>query len=1339
MKISRIVFYFTVSLLFIPKNLASASIDGTTSVKYLTTNQVFHNNQYARGYVTLNSGATILSDATAFFNINTPLKGGLDLRETGTLSLEGDLYLDSNVTLSRSGVIKGNGKTIFLNGNLTIPDNSVIHINSNSIIDGQGHDLVFGRRGRIFVDTNITLTLRNMKIVQNYNDFSDPCVRLASFKSQLALNDVEFALSQDFLFTQGELFIHGDVTVTGTSAFIYQSTQHSFIASDSIFYFDKATTFSVIPATFTDCRFDQWPTYTSNCFIVMADQTSRLLFNEASLCSTSTGCRFAKSTVNFANNCNIKSNSALDLPQAYIADTGVNIQTGRLPAYVAYSPNGNYLAIVNKQSNTLQIFDSVSHAQIGSDVISGNLPVAVSWSNTSTQLAVVNSGDNTVKVFNFNGLSIPTLSVSNFTGANPSCVAWSLYGNYIAVTNAGSNTVQIFKASTLSQVGSSAVTGSIPSSVTWATGDRFLAVTNMGSNTLQIFSFNGSSTPVLAASNATGVTPSSVSWAQNGLFLSVANKDSNTLQIFSFDKNHALALIDTVSSNYEPIATTWTPDGSYIGVSDHYSQKVQFLRFYNQSLLSQVGGNATTGSHPYQVSWSSDGLFLAVVNDDSNTLQIFSFNGSSTPLLVASSATGMFPWTVSWSPSLPSPNYFLTVANMGSSLQVFSFDGVSTITSLATQAVIDISAASWSPVGNFIAAVKRDTTNTLAVFHFDGISTLTQVGIDVGAGDNPWAVSWSPAGNFIAVVSLYDSLLHIFSFNGSSSPVPIASTATASSRSPAAWSPDGNFIAVAGRIAPLTGVLQIFNFNGSAFGSSYTTITRKHMISETAVSWTSDGRFIAVGTELSEPDSSTNIPGILQIFSFNGYSAATEVCSSVVAGKTPRFVSWDSTGKFVAVINEESNTLQVFSMDVYFDLSQASKNVFTQSNPFSISCSSSDGYVAVTNGNSDNVQLFQLQYPAILTQVGSDLPFGEGVYENPYSVSWSSDDRFLSVVSWNYLKAYSFNGLSTPTQVGSALNWSGKNVSVSWSPSGPYIGSVRAVNESIDIFLFDEITGPTTYAFGCSTDNYPNSLSWAPSGNFVAVANRDSDTLQVFSFDGLNTVIFGRTRPILVSSITTGSEPTSVSWSSDGRFIAVVNGGANTLQVFSFNGVNTTTLIGGSVSTGSTPTSVSWSPDGRFIAVLNNGTNTLQVFSFNGASTPVQIGVSARTDNSPNSLSWSVDGNFITVVNGDSNTLQVFLFNGASTPVLVDEIGAGRGPISVSWSHSGNFIAVANYTAQTLQVFRVNYVPNISEQAISNGVVFGNSIFGSDYDATVRLFAGSNVLVDGLVNYDCVI
>ena len=283
MKLLNFLLRFIIVFLFFSNYVIASSVDGTTTPKYITTNQVFRNGEYARGFVKLKAGATILNDAAAFFGIHEPLEGALDLRGTGTLSLEENLHLDSNFTLSGSGVIRGNNKTVFLGGNLTIPDNSVLHINSNTIIDGQGNNLTFGKRGKLFVDTNVTLTLQNMRIVQTFNNFSDPCVKLAAFKSKLALNNVELALSNDFLFNQGQLFVYGDVVVTGISAFVYKTTQHSFIMPDSTFYFDMGSTFSVTPATFTDCRFDQWPTYTANNFILMSDQTSKLKLNQASL------------------------------------------------------------------------------------------------------------------------------------------------------------------------------------------------------------------------------------------------------------------------------------------------------------------------------------------------------------------------------------------------------------------------------------------------------------------------------------------------------------------------------------------------------------------------------------------------------------------------------------------------------------------------------------------------------------------------------------------------------------------------------------------------------------------------------------------------------------------------------------------------------------------------------------------------------------------------------------------------------------------------------------------------------------------------------------------------
>ena len=63
--------------------------------------------------VTLKKGFTVLNNATASLDILGPVSGYIDLRNTGTLQLEGDLYLGSNVTFSGGGYIKGEKNEMF--------------------------------------------------------------------------------------------------------------------------------------------------------------------------------------------------------------------------------------------------------------------------------------------------------------------------------------------------------------------------------------------------------------------------------------------------------------------------------------------------------------------------------------------------------------------------------------------------------------------------------------------------------------------------------------------------------------------------------------------------------------------------------------------------------------------------------------------------------------------------------------------------------------------------------------------------------------------------------------------------------------------------------------------------------------------------------------------------------------------------------------------------------------------------------------------------------------------------------------------------------------------------
>ena len=87
----------------------------------------------------------------------------------------------------------GQANTIFMGGDLTLADTTyarTLHItgdwsksgtSGDLIIDGGGHTLTIGDRAQIFVDTNVTLTLRNMTIRTGPKSLNKPAIQLASF------------------------------------------------------------------------------------------------------------------------------------------------------------------------------------------------------------------------------------------------------------------------------------------------------------------------------------------------------------------------------------------------------------------------------------------------------------------------------------------------------------------------------------------------------------------------------------------------------------------------------------------------------------------------------------------------------------------------------------------------------------------------------------------------------------------------------------------------------------------------------------------------------------------------------------------------------------------------------------------------------------------------------------------------------------------------------------------------------------------------------------------------------------------------------------------------------
>jgi hypothetical protein len=297
----------TVAVCFYGSMVKSVSLDGTVNLVYEATSYTFANGDYARGFVRLNGGLVVPAGATVTMNVVEPVAGSVNLNGSGALSLEGDLQLASNATIPNGGVIDGQGKTLSLNGDLSIPAHKALTITSNTVIDGQGHEIVFkdgliGGRMLINGSSGTRVTLRNLTLrgVREF-DGTRAIDILGSPNQTIVLENVKIYFSGDYYFWNGKLEIRRNVEMHGYYQlqfrpklspifFYYLSDQDSIINADSTWCFDLGMGFVYFPL-------DQ-----NKNHIVFAGPSSRLLCNSCLLFTPqSIGWQFLKGHVIFNN------------------------------------------------------------------------------------------------------------------------------------------------------------------------------------------------------------------------------------------------------------------------------------------------------------------------------------------------------------------------------------------------------------------------------------------------------------------------------------------------------------------------------------------------------------------------------------------------------------------------------------------------------------------------------------------------------------------------------------------------------------------------------------------------------------------------------------------------------------------------------------------------------------------------------------------------------------------------------------------------------------------------------------------------------------------------------
>lgn len=595
---------------------AAPFLDGTSTLVYKTTNQVFRaaggSQSKVQGFVQLGNGFTILSDASAIFDTFLTVSGPIDLRETGTLILNADLKLSANVTFSSGGSIQGYGNKVALAGNLTIPAGKILHISGNAIIDGRGHALNVSDYGQIFVDTSTTLTLQNVILRSGAKTSVFGPIRCAGSTSQLVLDNVVIEPQGDFPWYHGKLFIYDTVLFTGTSSFIYMSPTYMQITRNASLIFDKMTTLSFAAAS------------NSKDLLFFQDTSSKIVFDGASLKCTDTGLRLSLGTMICNNKCLFDTISGYSMSSVTTVTGGIYSSVSNTPGGCRWSSRGKYFAACGDNSTVIRVYSfdptAAAFANICTTAFLTAYPYGMDWSLDGRYVAVSGPTGGNLGVYFFNGVSLTQVASYNTMSSWGNCVAWSPNGKYIAVGNLAVlslNDLQVFQfnGTNLSLITTVNNTNEIDY-LAWHPSGTYLAAAGAGNNSTTIYSFNGTGLTSIASQSST--TPRGVDWSPSGLFLAVGGGD-NVVTVYSFANLTSLYSVASRGVTSSGIwCVKWSPDGTKIAIGGGNS----LLRIFsfncvnpNFTLTPHLDITVADLSNIRDISWHPNGKYLSILGN----------------------------------------------------------------------------------------------------------------------------------------------------------------------------------------------------------------------------------------------------------------------------------------------------------------------------------------------------------------------------------------------------------------------------------------------------------------------------------------------------------------------------------------------------------------------------------------------------------------------------------------------------------------------------------------------------------------------------------------------------
>jgi len=623
------------ALVYCCKNTSNAFNYG---IKIYDEHQVYSGDSTEQNFVYFKNGFTVDAHKTLALNTPVPVTGNINLQDLGIIELQNDLNVSSNAYLTSGGIIDGNGYSLVLSCSFSIPENKQLHIVSDTIINGHGTTLYLEPHARIVVDHGVTLTLKNIRIKNTRNNLSNPIIRPTGHGARVALQDVELALADDFIFRDGQLFIHDDVLVTGSSKFSYRSSRESYICDSATLGFDKNTTFFYYPST---C---------DNSLIHMQSKTSGMYFDGATLLTTHTGIRLSRGLLCLDNNVTLS--SASETLFTSLSSSPIDQVEFVQSVYSAtWSPDGQFLAIAalfaagNYQVRIYR-FDGVSLSLLsGAQKDIGSYCRGVEWSPDGKYLAIGGESNvnKEVRVYCFNGtVLIDLLDAQVEVGTTVFSVSWSPDGKYLAIgrsTTSGTNVrVYSFDGTSLSLPVATLSLSQEVRCVDWSKNGTYLAIgiyEDTVQNEVHVYRFTGMSLDYVHSKNV-DITIRSVKWSPDGNYLAIGCADLsdelNEIRVYSFN---GVTLTQVAQEDvYVGVkSVAWSPDGKYLAVGawlDATAGKyeVRFYDFDGSSLTDLNVGQIDVSNPVEHVEWSPDGRYFAIGawNNDLTELRVYRVN-----------------------------------------------------------------------------------------------------------------------------------------------------------------------------------------------------------------------------------------------------------------------------------------------------------------------------------------------------------------------------------------------------------------------------------------------------------------------------------------------------------------------------------------------------------------------------------------------------------------------------------------------------------------------------------------------------------------------------------------